>query len=64
MSRWQPSLVGELIGPGTAITGLKISAASRAVRSEPLLKAASTTTVALESAAINRFLIKKRAGIA
>ena len=37
INRWQPSLVGEFIGPGTAITGRKISAASRAVRREPLL---------------------------
>ena len=64
INRWQPSLVGELMGPGTAITGRKIAAASRAVRSEPLLNAASTTTVALDSAAINRFLVKKRCGIA
>ena len=62
--RWHPSLVGELIGPGTARTGRKISDASRAVRSEPLLYAAYTTTVARDIAAISRFRIKNLAGIA
>jgi hypothetical protein len=59
---WQPSLVGELIGPGIAITGRINSAASRAVRSDPLRKAASTTNVASEIAAINRFRVKNLCG--
>lgn len=46
MSRWQPSLVGEVIGPGTASTTLINSDALWAVLSEPLRKAASTTMVA------------------
>ena len=62
--RWQPSLVGAFIGPGTAITGLNISAASRAVRSDPLRNAASTTTVAFDNPAINLLRVKKRCGIA
>jgi hypothetical protein len=41
-----------------AITGRNNSAASRAVRKDPLRKAASTTKVAFESAAINRFRVK------
>jgi hypothetical protein len=64
INRWQPSLVGEETWPGIAITGRNNSAASRAVRKEPLLKAASTTTVDLDIAAINRFRIRNRAGIA
>jgi hypothetical protein len=64
INRWQPSLVGELIAPGMAITGLNISTASLAVRNEPLLKAASTTKVAFESAAINRLRVKNLLGIA
>jgi len=64
MRRWHPSLVGEFIGPGIAITGRISSAASRAVRRDPLLNAASTTNVAFESAAITRLRVKNHAGIA
>ena len=46
--------------PGIAITGLIRSDASRAVRSEPLLWAASTTSVAQEIAAINLFRVRNR----
>ena len=53
-----------MIGPGIAITGRINSAASRAVRSEPLRNAASTTNVALESAASHRLRVRKRDGIA
>jgi len=63
MSRWQPSLEGELIGPGTASTIRSNSAASRAVLSEPPLKAASTTMVALAYAAINLFLVRNLSGL-
>ena len=45
ISRWQPSLVGEVMGPGTAITRRINSDASRAVRSDPLLKAASSDNI-------------------
>ena len=64
IKRWQPSDVGALIGPGIAITGRISSAASRAVRSEPERKAASTTKVAWERAAIIRLRVRKRDGIA
>ncbi|CAB4629589.1 unannotated protein [freshwater metagenome] len=46
------------------MTGRNNSAASLAVRSDPLLNAASTTSVALDSAAINLFRVRKRDGIA
>ena len=64
INRWQPSDSGDVIGPGIAITGRSNSAASRAVRSAPDLKAASTTNVALLSAAINRLRVKNLAGSA
>jgi hypothetical protein len=47
------------MGPGTARTTFINSDASCAVRSEPLLNAASMTIVALDKAAIRRFLVKK-----
>lgn len=62
MSRWQPSLVGEVIGPGTASTTLINSEALWAVLSEPLRKAASTTMVARDKAAISRFLVRNLSG--
>ena len=54
--------MGELIGPGIAMTGRMSSAASRAVRSEPLRNAASTTKVLIERAAIIRLRVRNREG--
>jgi hypothetical protein len=53
---------GELIGPGIAITGRINSAASRAVRRDPLRNAASTTSVASDNAAISRLRVRNRCG--
>ena len=47
---WRPRLSGAVSGPGTASTSRPSSAASRAVMSEPLFSAASTTTTASDSA--------------
>ena len=51
---WQPWESGLWMEPGTAITSRPSSAACRAVISEPLRRAASTTRVPRESAAIIR----------
>ena len=56
ISLWQPLLCGLSIEPGIAITSRPISPASRAVMSEPLSNAASTTKTACAKPAINRFL--------
>ncbi|SUB32069.1 Uncharacterised protein [Neisseria gonorrhoeae] len=54
ISLWQPLLWGLSIEPGTAMTSRPISAARPAVISEPDSKAASTTSVTCDSAAIRR----------
>ena len=59
-SSWQPTDIAEVIGPGTAITGLPSTAASRAVRCAPLRPPASTTTVPAPSAAISRLRTRNR----
>ena len=52
--------IAEWIGPGTAMTCLEHSTAQLAVLRAPDRNAASTTTVPLESAAINRFRARNR----
>ena len=54
ISLFVPRLIPLSILPGTAYTHLPCSAASSAVMREPLLKPASTTTVAAESPLIMR----------
>ncbi len=57
---WQPMEVAEVIGPGTAITTLPSAAAVVAVLRAPLRTPASTTTVAVDSAAISRLRTRNR----
>ena len=59
-SSWQPTLMAEVTGPGTAITCRPTRCARRAVACVPERAAASTTTVPRVSAAITRFPTSKR----
>ena len=52
--------IAEVIGPGTASTGRPRSRAYRALFSAPERRAASTTSVALPNAAINRLRLRNR----
>ena len=54
ISVWQPTDDAEVIGPGTAPTIRPIAFAQAAVLAAPLRTPASTTTVALPSAATRR----------
>ncbi|SKW53490.1 Uncharacterised protein [Mycobacteroides abscessus subsp. abscessus] len=55
-----PTDAAEVIGPGTAPTGRPNVRAQAAVLAAPLRAPASTTTVAPERAATNRFRVRNR----